>query len=173
MIRPAALLLAALAATSALAQETVPASATVDAARAQIEALAAEMDVDGDARITLDELQAAAGQIFPSIDADASDGLTRAEFLGWEFGLAEMAAFRGRTQGYEAAMGMVFDLFDRDGSQGIDAAEFEAAMVESHAYADLDGDAALSAAEFRSNFVVNVALRNALVPQEVLGARRP
>ena len=171
-IRLAAPCLALLSAAAAQAQSRDVVAASVDAARAAIETAAAEMDADGDGRITAAELQDGHAALFTSVDADASGEILRDELIGWEFGLGEMAAFRDRAQGFEAAMGMVFDLFDRDGDHGITAQEIAEGLVQAHAFADRDGDGALSYAEYRSNFVVNVALRNAMVPQAVLSDLR-
>lgn len=162
----------ALLAAPAWAQSTDLVAASVDAARAEIERTAAAADADADGRITPAEMRAVASALFPSIDADGSGAILRDEFLGWEFGLQDMAAFRDRAQGYEAAMGMAFDLFDRDGDHGIDAAELERGMDAASAYADRNGDGAMDRAEFRQNFVINVALRNALVPQATLSDLR-
>jgi Ca2+-binding EF-hand superfamily protein len=176
MTRPLAALLCLGLATPLCAQEAggpPPASLTVDAARAQVEESAMLIDTNGDALIDRSEIDAASVAYFASIDVDGSGTLTRGEFLGWEFGLADMAAFRGRSQGYEAAMGMVFDFFDRDGDRLVAREELEVAIARAHLYADTNDDQALTFDEFRSNFIINVALRNAMVPQGAMSGGRP
>ncbi|MEM7490041.1 MAG: EF-hand domain-containing protein [Pseudomonadota bacterium] len=157
---------AALAAGPALAGDPLhgaTAAQSVDAGRSQVEDFARALDADGDMSISAEELRTATMEIFPSADTDGSGAVDRAEFVGWKYGLADMAAFRGRDQGFDAAMGVVFDLFDRNDDGGLDPAEMEEGMMRSLAYADTDGDGAMALEEFYRDFLITVALRNGMV----------
>ncbi|MEM9795211.1 MAG: EF-hand domain-containing protein [Pseudomonadota bacterium] len=134
-----------------------------DAGAAMVQSLAAAMDANSDGAISLEELTETSALIFEKIDADSSGSLTFEEMTDWEFGLAEMAEFRGRGQAYDAAMGVVFDMFDRDNSGQVDGTEHSEAITRAAQYADTDNDGAMSFDEFYSNFIVNVALRNAMI----------
>lgn len=140
-----------------------PAPARVDAGRAAVEAFAARLDADGDRAIDRGELAAGAALAFPSIDKDGSGTVDAREWRDWEFGLGEMAAFRGRAQAYDAAMGIVFDLLDRDGDGALTAVEYRESMAAAHASADRNGDGRLGLGAFYQGFLVNVALRHAMV----------
>ncbi|WP_179380112.1 EF-hand domain-containing protein [Jannaschia marina] len=73
----------ALATLPASAQEVAPlvGSEVVDASAAAVDAFAVAIDADGDSRITLEELDAAGRDVFASMDADASGGLSMQEML--------------------------------------------------------------------------------------------
>lgn len=159
VIRLAAVL-AALTAGTASADDAGP--SRPDNGLAQAESIAATMDADGDGGITAEEALSFAGPVFASIDADSSGGVSRAEMREWEFGMADLAAFRGRTQAYETAIAITFDAFDADRDGSIDEAEHSAGVARSVAQADADGDGAMSRAEFLDRFVYSVAMRNAL-----------
>lgn len=158
-----ALAATAFLATPALAQ-TLPAdiSLTVDPGRASIDAFAVAMDANNDGRISPVEMDSAARAVFASMDVDGDGALTEGEMTGWEHGMAHLAAFRGRSQAYDAAMGMVFEMLDRDMSGTVDAAEHARGMRAAWALADRDGDGVMSHAEFRDGFVVTAALRRGL-----------
>ena len=158
-LAPALALIAFAAPSTAQTAAGLPA----DAARSTIESFAREFDVDGDGRIARAELAGGVRTVFPSVDADGSGAVDRREFLEWEFGFADMARFRSREQAYEAAMGLVFELYDRDGSGAVDEGEYATAMDASLDYADVDEDGALTYDEFFRGFLINVALRNAMV----------
>lgn len=134
-----------------------------DAARAMVEEWAGVLDANGDRRIDGGEMAEGLSRVFPSVDADSSGSVSQAEFRDWEFGLAEMAAFRDRAQAYDAAMGVVFDLYDRDDDGALTMEEYREAIDRSMAYADFDEDGAMSYDEFRRGFIINVALRHAMV----------
>ncbi len=159
-----ALTLAALLLAAPSTAQTLPTdiSLTVDPARASIDAFAVAMDTNRDSRISTVELDIAAQAIFASMDTDASGALTELEMTGWEHGMAQLAAFRGRTQAYDAALGVVFDLLDGDGSGTIDAGEHTRGMRAAGALADRDGDGAMTLGEFRDGFMVTTAIRQGL-----------
>ena len=132
-------------------------------ARSVLEAVAAALDADDDRIIAPAELAPAAASVFVSMDADRDGRLVLAEMLGWRDGLGEMAAFRGRSQAYEATLGLVFDMFDEDGDGAVDAPEHARAIRKAARLADADRDGELSMEEYRTRFMLNVALRNAMV----------
>lgn len=167
MPRSAPLLAAALAAlTAALPASAGPpavdASLTVDAAAAAIDAFALAIDTDRDGRLSPLETAAANRLVFASIDADGDGGLTALEMTSWPQGFRELAAFRNRTQAYDAAFGVLLDLLDRDRDGRIDADEHARGMAVAARLADVDGDGALSMAEFRRDFLVTSVLRRGL-----------
>lgn len=163
LFRTALALTAALFAAPAMSQ-TRPAdvSLLVDPGRAAVEAFAVAIDANRDGRISPAELDTAGRAVFASMDTDADSVLTRDEMAGWEHGMSRLAAFRGRTQAYEASVGLVFDLFDRDRSDTIDADEHADGIRAALAQADRDGDGAMSLAEFRDEFVMTAAVRDGL-----------
>ncbi|MBM2576351.1 EF-hand domain-containing protein [Jannaschia sp. Os4] len=150
-----------LAAAPASGQET-DAAASVDAARAAVEAQALDLDADGDGLIGRAEVAAAVAASFPTFDADGSGDIDPREWEEWPFGFYDMALHRDRAQAYHAAFGLVFDLFDRSGDGRLDEAEFAGAMDRALDFADRDGDGAMSHEEFLRGFVPNVALRHAM-----------
>ncbi len=161
LIAPTAALLAALAAAGPVLAQT-DARARPDTGIARAESIAAEMDVDRDGKIALDEADAFAQRIFTSMDVDASGDLTLSEMRGWEFGMADIAAFRDRTQAYDTAIGIAFDVLDDDRDGRVTAAEHSDGIARSIAASDADGDGGVSRTEFLQRFVYSVAMRNAL-----------
>ncbi|MEM9795212.1 MAG: hypothetical protein AAF919_01915 [Pseudomonadota bacterium] len=152
-------LLAAALAVPVAAQPMTPGH---DAARAIGESIFLSLDIDRSGAVTQEEMIMLGDLVFETMDRDASLLISRDEMISWEHGLADMAAFRGRSQAHEAAMGMVFDIFDADGDAGLTAEEHRAAIDRAHQLADSDGDGKLSAREFRESFIISVALRNAM-----------
>lgn len=134
-----------------------------DPGRAIAERLAARIDRNGDGRIDEAEIRAASAEALASIDADGDGRMTPGELLDWPLGMADLAAFRGRSGSYETAMAIVFNIFDRDGDGIVSGAEHEAAVMHSYAYADLDGDGVLTTGEYLGGFIFNVVMRNATV----------
>ncbi|MEM7644381.1 MAG: hypothetical protein AAF366_17925 [Pseudomonadota bacterium] len=145
-----------------LAQPVEDAAATVDAARAAIEAQAAELDTDHDDLIDRGEIKAAAMAGFPTFDVDGSGDIDPREFAEWPFGFYDMARHRDRAGEYRAAFGTVFDIFDHSGDSLLDRREFRTAMLRALDDADSDGDGTTSREEFLQGFVLNVALRHAM-----------
>ncbi|MEM7643547.1 MAG: hypothetical protein AAF366_13605 [Pseudomonadota bacterium] len=145
--------------SSAVAQ-TVPAEP--DAARALMQSFAVTMDADQDGEISAAEMVDFSDQVFESLDTDGSGGITAGELIGWEFGMADMAAFRAREQAYETIITFVHDLFDTDNDEAISAAEHREGILRSRDYADLDRDGRLVTAEFLRNFIYSMAIRSAL-----------
>lgn len=158
--RVAAFLLVALAARPALAETS--GQVRPDLGLAHAESIAAQMDADRDGLITAPEAEAVSGRVFASMDADASGDITRAEMRGWEFGMADLAAFRNRSQAYDTAIGIAFDVLDDDRDGRVTAAEHAAGIARSIAVSDADGDGGVSRTEFLQRFVYSVAMRNAL-----------
>ncbi|MBM2576378.1 hypothetical protein JQC91_08665 [Jannaschia sp. Os4] len=136
---------------------------TPDYGRAMVERMAETADADGDGRISYPEVDALAKAVFPSIDADGDGAVTRDEMVGWEYGFADLAAFRGRDEAFRATVNVVFDIFDRDDDGRVTPSEHVAAAAHSARYADRDGDGTLSREEYLSGFIFNIAMRNALV----------
>ncbi|MEM7709509.1 MAG: hypothetical protein AAF264_01915 [Pseudomonadota bacterium] len=145
-----------------MAQQMEDAAATVDAARAAIEAQAAELDTDRNDVIDRDEIAAAAEAGFATFDVDGSGDIDPREFAEWPFGFYEMAQHRGQTDAYHTAFGLIFDIFDQSSDRRLDRQEFQSAMLRSLDDADSDGDGAMSHDEFLRGFVPNVALRHAM-----------
>ncbi|MEM8850591.1 MAG: hypothetical protein AAGE03_11220 [Pseudomonadota bacterium] len=144
----------------ALAQ-TVPAEP--DAARALMQSFAGTMDADQDGEISSAELVDFSDQVFQSLDTDGSGGIAAEELIEWEFGVADMAAFRGREQAYATAITFVHDLFDTDNDEAISPTEHREGILRSRDYADVDRDGRLVTAEFLRNFIYSMAIRSALI----------
>lgn len=160
----AAILAGTLAAPLAAAPLLAPvdASATVDPGRAAIDAFAIAADANRDGRLSMVELESAGRVVFASMDVDADGAVTEAEMTGWRYGLADLAAFRGRAQAHDTAMGLVFDMMDRDRSGFVEAGEHRDGLARGWRNGDRDGDGRLSMAEFRDGFFITAALRRAL-----------
>ena len=162
-IRTAAVLATlALATTPAMAQRIVPFH---DQGRALAEQLADALDADADGMIDAAELDGFAAAVFASVDRDGDGAMTAEELASWRYGMADIAAFRGREEAFETTIALVHDIFDRDNDRRVTPAEHAAAIAHSADYADLDGDGVLTREEYLDGFVFNVAMRNALVPR--------
>ena len=133
-----------------------------DAARALAEQFAATIDADADGDITVAEMTAFGDAVFASVDVDGSGTLSMEETRDWEFGMAEMAEFRGGSQGYDVAVAMVHDIIDRDDDGMVDPAEHRDAILRSRTYADTNEDGRLDEEEFLRGFIYNIAMRNAM-----------
>ncbi|CTQ48733.1 EF-hand domain-containing protein [Jannaschia donghaensis] len=157
----AALLALCLTALPATAQEGHPmgGAAMVDQSTAFIDAFGVAIDRDHDSTISVEEMDLASVDVFTSMDTDGDARLTRAEMMEWEYGFAELAAFRGRQAEFEVAVTMVFDLLDSDADGGISVAEHTSGLQLARRLADRDGDGGLSLTEFREDFIVITALR--------------
>ena len=153
---------AAIAAAPVGAQRTIP---THDEGRALTEQLAGAVDEDGDGIIDPRELNAFAEAVFMSVDTDGDSAMSIAELAGWRYGMADIAAFRDRSQAFETTIAFVHDIFDRDDDGRVTPAEHAAAVAHSAAYADLDSDGVLTRDEYLDGFIFNVAMRSALVPR--------
>lgn len=138
-------------------------AAIVDAGLALAEAVATEVDVNGNGSAELREVLDYSREAFVAVDADGSGDVTFAEFETDIFGFRDLAEFRGRLQAYQTANRIAFDLFDRDNSGAVSLEEHELALANSVFYADLDGDSVLSRDEFLNGFIYFVVLRNGLV----------
>lgn len=133
-----------------------------DAAVAQAEIIGQQMDANNDGVITQDEMHDFGGRLYDAMDADGSGQVALSEMSGWQFGMAEIAEFRGRATNYETAVAIVFDIFDRDNDQKMSRAEHLAAMNGALNLADLDDDGVLTMREYQDGFIFNIAVRNAL-----------
>jgi hypothetical protein len=131
-----------------------------DAARAMGEAIALDIDADGDGVLTPREVAAASREVFASIDDDGDRQITPVEMHGWRNGFDEIAAFRGGAPSHGTAIAIAFDLFDRDDDERVSPRELGRALAASAASADADGR--LTVGEFREGFILNVLILNAL-----------
>lgn len=145
--------------TGAFAAEPI---ARTDVIEAAIDVFAVAMDANHDGRISPVEIDTAGQMVFAAMDRNGDSAVTLPEMLEWEDGFAEVAAFRGRTQAFDASMSLVFAMFDADGSRSLDAEEHGQAVATGWARADRDRDGSLTIDEFRKNFVMTVAVRTAL-----------
>lgn len=135
----------------------------VDAGLALAEAVATEVDANGNGSAELREVLDYSREAFVAVDADNSGDVSFTEFETDIFGFRDLAEFRGRLQAYQTANRIAFDLFDRDNSGAVSLEEHELAVANSVFYADLDGDSKLSREEFLNGFIYFVVLRNGLV----------
>lgn len=145
----------------AAAQDITPiaGSAMVDTSAATIDAMAMEMDLNGDSRISPIEMEMAGKDIFVSMDADDDSVLSRQEMIDWPHGLGGLAKFRGREAEFAQAVTTVFDLMDTDRDIAINRAEHSAGLALAWRLADRNQDGRLSLTEFREDFIVITALR--------------
>lgn len=149
----------------ALVVFTLPAtSQTVppDAAVAQAEIIGQQIDANRDGVIVREELRAFGEALYQGMDADSSGLVQREELSNWQFGMAEIADFRGRQQAFETSVDIVFDIFDRDNDQAVSVEEHVRAFDGALDLADLDGDGAMTIREYMDGFIYNIAIRNAL-----------
>ncbi len=121
-----------------------------------------DIDADHDGLATGDEFTAYSDLVLVSMDSDGSGDLSEQEFTSWGFGMQNLADAAGTRQGYDTALRVIFDYWDHDNDAAISAGELSDASMSSFAYADTSGDAMLDEAEFTDNFLLNIALRNAL-----------
>ncbi len=161
MKRAAILSLALAAAWPALAQ-TVPSEP--DAARALAQNFAVSMDADRDGEISAAEMVAFSDQVFVSLDADGSGDVSVSELQTWEFGMGDIAAFRGREQAYMAVIALVHDIMDADKDGVVSAEEHREGILVSRDRSDVNRDGRLETEEFLRNFIYSMAMRSALQP---------
>ncbi|MCR9088597.1 MAG: EF-hand domain-containing protein [Rhodobacteraceae bacterium] len=135
----------------------------VDAGLALAEAVATEVDANGNGSAELREVLDYSREAFVAVDADNSGDVSFTEFETDILGFRDLAEFRERLQAYQTANRIAFDLFDRDNSGAVSLEEHELAVANSVFYADLDGDSKLSREEFLNGFIYFVVLRNGLV----------
>ncbi len=102
----------------------------------------ADIDADQDGRLTVEEFAAYSELVFVSMDSDESQDLSEQEFLGWGFGMQNLADEAGARQGYDTAVRVVFDLWDRDNDGAIGADEQRDGQSMAFEFADADGVAA-------------------------------
>jgi hypothetical protein len=121
-----------------------------------------DIDVDHNGLATADEFTAYGDLTMVSMDSDGSGDLSEQEFTSWGFGMHNLADATGTRQGYDTALRVIFDYWDHDNDAEISAGELSDASMSSFAYADTSGDVMLDEAEFSDNFLLNIALRNAL-----------
>lgn len=102
--------------------------------------------------------------IFTSMDYNDDSKLSLSEFLGWDYGMLQVAQDAGREAAYETALRVVFSFWDRNGDNMISKTEHRQSLNMDFQRADTDGDAVLSQQEFTGGFSVMVALRAAINP---------
>ena len=137
-------------------------AAAQDSGRAVAEQFATIMDADGDGTMSAQEVRAFADTAFGSVDTDENGALSVAEMIDWQYGFAELAAFRDRTQAFETTVAVIHDMFDRDNDGLVTTEEHDDAILRSVEYSDLDGDGTLTREEYLGGFIYNIAMRNAL-----------
>ncbi|MEM9676884.1 MAG: signal transduction protein [Pseudomonadota bacterium] len=152
-----ALLGLGLSAPSAQAQE-------VSAGRALAELTFKMVDEKEKGYVDQGDMELVRGQIFTSVDTNENNSLSLDEFLGWDYGFANIVAEQGGELAYKSALTVVFSFWDRDGDGGISPAEHRRAMIADFNRADLDGDAILNEKEFLSGLSILVAVRSVLNP---------
>ncbi len=103
-----------------------------------------DIDADQDGRLTVEEFAAYSDLVFVSMDSDESQDLSEQEFLGWGFGMQNLADDAGARQGYDTAVRVVFDLWDRNNDGAIGADEQRDGQSMAFEFADADGVAALA-----------------------------
>lgn len=109
----------------------------------------AQIDADGDGRISGAELMDWRETVFAAMDADGDETLTRAEYMAVQLGRGADADRRGpRYEQMQAAKAAEFDAMDQDGDGRISHDQFIDAAAAAFIAADADGDGALSGAEF-------------------------
>lgn len=152
-------LLALVAATPLAAQDGAP--AIDDRGRAIAETFAAQADADG--VISENEIGAVGASAFASLDADGDGAVGLDEMLSWRFGMAGIAAFRDRTQAFDAIVGMVFDVFDAADDGRLTQAGHRAAVTRAASLADRDGNGTMTHDEPLGGSIFNTAMRYALI----------
>lgn len=120
------------------------------------------VDTDGSGDLSPAELDAFRELIWASMDADENKSISLDEFKLWSFGYDSIAEEAGRQAEFETVRLLIFDLWDRDNDLAVSSDEMAAALLESQAYADLNGDGVLQPEEFMMNYLPNVAYRAAL-----------
>ncbi|MFQ6552843.1 hypothetical protein AAD018_010935 [Aestuariibius insulae] len=148
----------AIAAGPALA---APLTDTHDSAKAVGDMFARSIDVDLDGMISRRELIDFGDQVFVSVDQDGDGMIVLEELQTWQFGLADLAEFRGRDQAYLTSMAIVFDVMDRNNDQTVSSSEYERATLVSADYANVNGDDLLTREEYLQGYIFNIAMRNA------------
>ncbi|MEM8818969.1 MAG: EF-hand domain-containing protein [Pseudomonadota bacterium] len=162
-----ALVLAALPLSVNAQDGTVRPPANHDEGRAYAEQLADAIDIDRDGTIQDSELLAFAEVAFRTVDVDESGTMSEAEMVGWRYGMKRLAIFREREQAYRTTIALVFDIFDENNDGQVDRDEHVAAVQRSAAYADYNGNGLLERDEYLSGFIFNVAMRAALVTEDM------
>ncbi len=134
---------------------------THDSAKAVGDMFAQSIDVDLDGAISRRELIDFGDQVFVSVDQNADGMIVLEELQTWQFGLADLAEFRGRDQAYLTSMAIVFDVMDRNNDQSVSPSEYERATLVSADYANVNGDDLLTREEYLEGYIFNIAMRNA------------
>ncbi|MBY6092227.1 EF-hand domain-containing protein [Maritimibacter alkaliphilus] len=132
-------LLLALAATPALAQDNQPGQHFIEG-----------WDADGDGKVTLAELVTRRADVFYMFDENEDGMLSPGEYdLFDETRAADMETNVGHGKGMETAnRGMERAFNDADGDGQVSEAEFAAAVPEWLKILDRDGDGAVTTADF-------------------------
>jgi len=100
--------------------------------------------------------------VFVSMDSDENKKLSLEEFMGWGFGMSNVAEERDRVEVYEAALRILFAIRDRNGNGEISMVENRKSINLDFQRADLDGDALITQDEFLKGYMVMIAFRAAL-----------
>lgn len=98
------------------------------------------MDLNGDGKVTLQELQAMRDNLHDQYDADGDGFLNRQEMI------TAMSSMPGRTRGNERSQD--FGLMDHDGDGGVSKAEFRQSAAELMMALDQNGDNVLTRKDF-------------------------
>ncbi len=104
--------------------------------------------------------------VFVSMDYDDNNTISLKEFLGWGFGLEQVAEEAGRAAAFDTAMRVVFAFWDQNGDGQITRTEHRQSLAADFRRADGDNDAVLTEEEFLSGFSINIAARAAINPPE-------
>lgn len=107
------------------------------------------------------------GDIFTSMDADDSMGISLGEFLAWDFGFQGVAEEKGRLAAYETAMRVLYAFWDRDGDGSLSKRDWSRSVAADFARADANDDALLMKDEFLDGFTVIIAARAAINPAPI------
>lgn len=113
-------------------------------------------------KIDMGEFSNFGNDVFVSMDSDENKKLSLEEFMGWGFGMSNVAEERDRVEAYEAALRILFAIRDRNGNGEISMVENRKSINLDFQRADLDGDALITQDEFLKGYMVMIAFRAAL-----------
>jgi hypothetical protein len=125
------------------------------------------IDRDENGVVTADEFSAFGGDVFFSMDTNASGALSLGEFYNWGFGMHNAAENVGQSDAFGTAMRVVFALWDRNADNQVSADEYRQSLGYELTRADLDKDNSLTEAEYLAGFSVVVAAHAAIHPQSI------